>query len=622
MITFAHEKNFFQLLHKYLTSNNLLRGSVPQVVFVGALTGRAQEHGFRDVESYCHFVLRQPFAQMLQEVKQILLACQPLSFFQSKAQLESLSSRLIAGIGDRQKERAKRQDKNLHSKIFKILTSEVEFSKAPDIFELSVLCVEAAGGEEAYSAAMRIHSVLPEKTVFKVIATEPDTEITRKAVKGAYPQAKLSLVSDNYRSLYTETTRDGQYQVTDELRKKVEFRRVSLLCPLPSEEYTGQFHLIFSGNVHRFYPPAVARQIIQKLAPFLSPDGYLFASAGDAPLPRLEGLDVVKLDKGEAYRAADKPAGAPAPGCIDWEQDTIENQLFRCKVQILGRSYNDAMAALSGILHSRIDDAPANHLKGDLYALLGERDKAAGQYKKTILIQPGFLPARLNLAALHLMEDRLDEAEKELSAFFEMSGSMDDSFLLSSFNLGREALLEIGKKLMESVQAGELLEPEDYTALIDSRLAERMEPPQVVIPDRFESADTPAAAMPPDSPPKEQPQGAGQAKKVVHISQLPSTRDYGDDDPWMKKKQQDEDEKKKEEELTQLFDDYKGTLKDKPIPVKKKRKRKSAKKPGPSWADLTGQDVKADAESGKDPKKPKTLVIIKSKKPKDGEKEG
>jgi Flp pilus assembly protein TadD len=56
---------------------------------------------------------------------------------------------------------------------------------------------------------------------------------------------------------------------------------------------------------------------------------------------------------------------------------------------------------------------PYNNL-GNLYARLGEKEKARTQYEKALQLNPGYLIARLNLAVLSLKHGETDEALKWL----------------------------------------------------------------------------------------------------------------------------------------------------------------------------------------------------------------
>ncbi|WP_269852023.1 CheR family methyltransferase [Methanosarcina horonobensis] len=104
-----------------------------------------------------------------------------------------------------------------------------------------------ATGEEVYSLAILLHRVLGkdlDRYRISIIGTDIDNLSLEKARKGIYRENVLKNVDISTKENYF-VKRDETYQISDQLRNMVRFKRHDMI----SEPYTDRFDLIICRNV-------------------------------------------------------------------------------------------------------------------------------------------------------------------------------------------------------------------------------------------------------------------------------------------------------------------------------------------------------------------------------------
>ena len=133
----------------------------------------------------------------------------------------------------------------------------------------------------------------------KILGTDISNEVLEKARKGIYSQHEVGRGMPA-QWLVKSFKRDGlNWQVKDDLKALVEFRRMNLIEPwvgLPV------FDIIFIRNVLIYFDPQTKRQILTQAVQHLAPDGYLFLGGSETLL----GLDLdferIPIGNVAAYR--------------------------------------------------------------------------------------------------------------------------------------------------------------------------------------------------------------------------------------------------------------------------------------------------------------------------------
>jgi chemotaxis protein methyltransferase CheR len=163
-------------------------------------------------------------------------------------------------------------------------------------------CAACSTGEEAYSMAMTVVDLYRSFTPpVKILATDVDTSVLRKAEAGVYPVERLEkLPPDLIRRFFLKGTghHEGQAKVRKELQDLITFRQINLL----DERWParGPFDAIFCRNVMIYFDKPTQHRILEKFVPLLRPDGLLFAGHSEsfyhaADLFRSRGRTVYEL---------------------------------------------------------------------------------------------------------------------------------------------------------------------------------------------------------------------------------------------------------------------------------------------------------------------------------------
>lgn len=158
-------------------------------------------------------------------------------------------------------------------KHFEFLRSVAERAKGRGPFR--VWSAAASSGEEAYSAAMCLASVLGSTADWTVLGTDVSSRVLERARRGHYalPCAKR-IPEPHLREYCLKGVRDqeGTFLIDPAIRRKVEFRQMNLngtWNELP------QFDVIFLRNVMIYFDQQTKRRLVDRLHGKLKPGGRL-----------------------------------------------------------------------------------------------------------------------------------------------------------------------------------------------------------------------------------------------------------------------------------------------------------------------------------------------------------
>ncbi len=543
MFFITYEKSFYELLKKYLLQNRLINESIPIASYNHGLVVRAKDLGFSKLDNYCRYALLLPFRDKMEEIRFLNLSYRPLYFGQHKEQIKAISHSLILKI--LQEEHKEEIDKEENTsvwlaKIIELGKTEIKIGKSQEKkLVVKILGAQSAEGEEIYEVAMRLNSISADEFVFEVKALESDGRFIKKAKQGIYHRGKILQLQDSYRSLYFEKTKEGLYQVVEPIRRPVKFIQYDILTNGIRDEDRGKYHLIFCNNLRRFYPFSVAKHIISLLLPCLVPGGLLFTkfASGD-DIPKFSGTKIYSEKGAFAYQRTFEPLDEVEQRSISDDVETEENLFIYLKALFLDERYNTARRRVENFLRQKIDSIVGYHFLGDIYVKLGEYDKAISQYKRTLIIDPLFLPARLNVALLYAYIGAFEKATKNIREARENLSKIDIKKISSLFNVKEEYIPHLISFVEEAIESGEIITQDDFLRELDLHRKIVVELPDIEVPDPF-------AERKEKEEESKLPTGE---RKVVNIAELPSTRDYGEHDPWKIKMKQEEERRRREEE--------------------------------------------------------------------------
>jgi len=183
------------------------------------------------------------------------------------------------------------QNKELREEFLDRMTINVtEFFRNPvrweeiekDIFSLyrtkkeRIRCWSAAcsTGEEAYTMGMLLSDMLSPYQ-FDILATDIDDLVLEKAKEGIYHSNLLKSCPTQYVNRYFTKQDDGQYAISDDIKRKVQFKKHNLL----HDSFERGFDLIVCRNVMIYFTEEAKHELYLKFNQALKPGGILFVGS-------------------------------------------------------------------------------------------------------------------------------------------------------------------------------------------------------------------------------------------------------------------------------------------------------------------------------------------------------
>ncbi|NVJ49505.1 MAG: protein-glutamate O-methyltransferase [Gammaproteobacteria bacterium] len=130
-----------------------------------------------------------------------------------------------------------------------------------------------SSGEEPYSIAYSIRNLIKNQSSWdiKILATDLDTEVLKKAKNGIYISERIeSMSADQRQSLFNKTP--SGYCVKDDWRRYIFFKQLNLMNSWPMR---GKFEVIFCRNVLIYFDRDTQQKLIGRFRELLAPNGYL-----------------------------------------------------------------------------------------------------------------------------------------------------------------------------------------------------------------------------------------------------------------------------------------------------------------------------------------------------------
>lgn len=183
-------------------------------------------------------------------------------------------------------------DKQLFEEFIGYITINVsEFYRNPDQWEileasvvpylkekfgrkLRIWSAACSTGDEPYSLAMMLSEYLPMSDV-SIIATDIDKQVLEKATVGIYSEKSLNNLPTKFKSKYFSKIGEKNYQISDEIKKCVDFRQHDLL----KDKYIEYCDLILCRNVVIYFTDEAKTKIYSKFNDSLKDGGILFVGS-------------------------------------------------------------------------------------------------------------------------------------------------------------------------------------------------------------------------------------------------------------------------------------------------------------------------------------------------------
>ncbi len=193
--------------------------------------------------------------------------------------------------------------------------TDANTAKHSKINSIQAWSIGCATGEEAYTLAMILDQSIKrsdiESCYFGVFASDISQGSLSTARKGLYLASQLKNMEKNLISEYFICRDNNQYQIIDELKKRVCFTKTNVLDIKHSN--IGQMDIIFCQNLLIYFEHSTRVSVLNNLVPYLAPNGLLILGAGEIHHWVNSELTLINSENILAYRKIDAPVSANVP---------------------------------------------------------------------------------------------------------------------------------------------------------------------------------------------------------------------------------------------------------------------------------------------------------------------
>lgn len=243
-----------------------------------ALQSAGPELGFTGPEPTIRWFLSSPLDRKQTEILASLLTVGETYFFRDAASFHALAKHLLpALISSRSKEK-----------------------------RLRIWSAGCCTGEEPYSIAMLLHSLLPDfkEWVITILGTDINPRFLRKASEGIYGEWSFRETPSWMQERFFVKQRDGRYEILPMIRDAVTFAPLNLI----DDSYpsfltnTNAMDLVLCRNVMMYFHPRQARTVVKKIFRTLVDTGWLLVSPSEMSQTLFPEFESVPLSGTFCYR--------------------------------------------------------------------------------------------------------------------------------------------------------------------------------------------------------------------------------------------------------------------------------------------------------------------------------
>jgi chemotaxis protein methyltransferase CheR len=294
--------------------------------------------------------------------------------------------------------------------------------------KITIWSAACSAGEEPYSIAMTLHSLIKDKSDWKIeiLATDISTKRLKSANSGIYDAQSLERsLSDKNRMKYF-SKKGNDYILSPEIKNMVTFKRHNLIGKSYPDQYftKSSFDLIFCRNVLIYFRSQNAQKIIDKIHTLLDGDGFLFIGGSEAVMPYYDKFKPVHFPKAYIFQ---KPKDTKKPNAKKAVSKTGPAKKTQTKVQTepLFDKDEDLVKLRIGNLDDYLQHAK-NLIDKD------EHDKAREWCYNAIKIDKDNIEAYNLLSLIFIEKKQFSKAIQILKK----AVNIDKKFVMGFYNLG------------------------------------------------------------------------------------------------------------------------------------------------------------------------------------------
>ncbi|MDH4317296.1 MAG: protein-glutamate O-methyltransferase CheR [Desulfobulbaceae bacterium] len=170
----------------------------------------------------------------------------------------------------------------LQQKIFPEVIDAREQRKArTGKIPLRIWSAACSTGQEVYSVAIVLKEILPSINNYQItlVGTDISDAAVARASSGKYNKFEIErgMTGDKLRKYFTMS--GGFWKIKDEIRAMASFRKFNLMQPFTT---LGKFDIILCRNVAIYFNMEDKKNLFNRLAQSLEPDGYLIIGSTES----------------------------------------------------------------------------------------------------------------------------------------------------------------------------------------------------------------------------------------------------------------------------------------------------------------------------------------------------
>lgn len=146
---------------------------------------------------------------------------------------------------------------------------------------LRIWSAACSSGQEAYSIAMLLDQHLPPGWDHEIVCTDISTQMVERVRAGRYSQVEVNrgLPATSLVRYFTRVGRE--WEIAERLRERITVKHLNLAAPYVG---LGTFDVIWLRNVLIYFDATTKADILRRMLPMLSPDGYLLLGSSETTL--------------------------------------------------------------------------------------------------------------------------------------------------------------------------------------------------------------------------------------------------------------------------------------------------------------------------------------------------
>jgi chemotaxis protein methyltransferase CheR len=169
---------------------------------------------------------------------------------------------------------------------------------------LHVWSAACSSGQEPYTVAMLLADEIADRPDgalwnWSVLGTDLSATMLDQARRGVYDQLEMNRGLPAPRLVRHFTRAGAGWQISPELRRRVQYRPLNLAAPLPP---LPQADLILLRNVLIYFDTGTKRAVIDRVLANLRPGGYLILGAAESLIGVTTTLSTIRFGSLSCYQ--------------------------------------------------------------------------------------------------------------------------------------------------------------------------------------------------------------------------------------------------------------------------------------------------------------------------------